>query len=297
MKAAKVVASVEEALQLKCMEGEGPEHPDTDEEEDIFEEIDASEEDDADSMTFLGHMEAFRWTVARSLIAFVLGVTLVVILMPYIGSFLQMPLVQAYGSPDLVEQKLITYKPMGVFSVFIQIALLGGLVLSMPFVLYFLACFIAPGLTDTERKILRPACLSAFILFLLGVAVAFFIILPLTLTVSVKFNQLMDFQVLLAASEYYSMVVWFSLATGGIFQFPLLLIILVFIQLVATAQLRSLRRSVFVGMMVFSAFLTPGGDFLSLPLTTLILYALYELAIFVGARIENRRVRKELDEV
>jgi sec-independent protein translocase protein TatC len=244
-------------------------------------------------MSFLEHMEEFRWTVARSLLAFVLGVFVVVFLMPKIGGFLQLPLVQAYGSPDLVAQKLITYKPMGVFSVFIQIALLGGLVLSMPFALYFLACFVAPGLTERERKVVRPACLAAFILFLLGVAVAFFIILPLTLTVSVKFNQLMDFQVLLAASEYYNMVVWFSLATGAIFQFPLILVILVFIQILSTAQLRSLRRVVFVGMMVFSAFLTPGGDFLSLPLTTAILYGLYEFAILVGSRIEARRPQAE----
>jgi sec-independent protein translocase protein TatC len=261
--------------------------------DDFFPEEYKDEEGTKDSMSFLEHMEEFRWTVARSLLAFVLGVFVVVLLMPKIGGFLQLPLVQAYGSPDLVAQKLITYKPMGVFSVFIQIALLGGLVLSMPFALYFLACFVAPGLTERERKVVRPACLAAFILFLLGVAVAFFIILPLTLTVSVKFNQLMDFQVLLAASEYYNMVVWFSLATGAIFQFPLILVILVFIQILSTAQLRSLRRVVFVGMMVFSAFLTPGGDFLSLPLTTAILYGLYEFAILVGSRIEARRPQAE----
>jgi sec-independent protein translocase protein TatC len=261
--------------------------------DDFFPEEYKDEEGTKDSMSFLEHMEEFRWTVARSLLAFVLGVFVVVFLMPKIGGFLQLPLVQAYGSPDLVAQKLITYKPMGVFSVFIQIALLGGLVLSMPFALYFLACFVAPGLTERERKVVRPACLAAFILFLLGVAVAFFIILPLTLTVSVKFNQLMDFQVLLAASEYYNMVVWFSLATGAIFQFPLILVILVFIQILSTAQLRSLRRVVFVGMMVFSAFLTPGGDFLSLPLTTAILYGLYEFAILVGSRIEARRPQAE----
>lgn len=257
--------------------------------EDLFSETEVNVDADKDSMSFLEHMEEFRWTVARSLLAFVLGVVVVVLLMPKIGGFLQMPLIQAYGSPDLVAQKLITYKPMGVFSVFVQIALLGGMVLSMPFVLYFMACFVAPGLTDRERRIVRPACLAAFFLFLLGVATAFLVILPLTLTVSVKFNQLMDFEVLLAASEYYSMVVWFSLATGAIFQFPLILIIMVFIQILTAEKLKSMRRVVFVAMMIFSAFLTPGGDFLSLPLTTAILYGLYELAIFVGMRIEGRR--------
>tara|TARA_B100001093_G_C26676893_1_gene948684 strand:- start:6 stop:851 length:846 start_codon:yes stop_codon:yes gene_type:complete len=255
---------------------------------------DSESDADTTAMSFLEHLEEFRWTVARSLIAFVLGVAVVVILLPNISGFLQMPLIQAYGSVEAVEQKLITYKPMGVFSVFVQIAFLGGLVLSMPFFLYFIACFIAPGLTDRERRVVRPACSAAFVLFLFGVCVAFFIILPLTLSVSVRFNQLMDFQVLLAASEYYNMVVWFSLATGAIFQFPLILTVLVFIQILRVEQLRRARRVVFVGMMIFSAFLTPGGDFLSLPLTTCILYALYELSIVVGVRIERKRSKADI---
>jgi sec-independent protein translocase protein TatC len=248
-------------------------------------------------MSFLEHLEDFRWTVGRSILAFLLGVVIVGCLMPHIGAFLQMPLIEAYGSAELVGEKLITYKPMGVFSVFIQIALLGGLVLSMPFVLYFMACFIAPGLTHRERKVVRPACFAAFVLFLSGVAVAFYAILPLTLAFSVKFNQVMGFQVLLAASEYYNMVVWFSLATGAIFQFPLIIVILIFIQVLAVAKLKTIRRTVFVGTMIFAALLTPGGDFLSLPLTTGILYGLYELALLVGSHIEKKRGAAELAEL
>jgi sec-independent protein translocase protein TatC len=248
-------------------------------------------------MSFLEHLEDFRWTVGRSILAFLLGVVIVGCLMPHVGAFLQMPLIKAYGSAELVGEKLITYKPMGVFSVFIQIALLGGLVLSMPFVLYFMACFIAPGLTHRERKVVRPACFAAFVLFLSGVAVAFYAILPLTLAFSVKFNQVMGFQVLLAASEYYNMVVWFSLATGAIFQFPLIIVILIFIQVLAVAKLKTIRRTVFVGTMIFAALLTPGGDFLSLPLTTGILYGLYELALLVGSHIEKKRGAAELAEL
>ena len=254
-------------------------------------------DEEESGMSFLEHLEDFRWTVGRSILAFLLGVVIVGCLMPNVGAFLQMPLIEAYGSAELVGEKLITYKPMGVFSVFIQIALLGGLVLSMPFVLYFMACFIAPGLTDRERKVVRPACFAAFVLFLLGVGVAFYAILPLTLAFSVKFNQVMGFQVLLAASEYYNMVVWFSLATGAIFQFPLIIVILIFIQVLAVETLKAIRRAVFVGAMIFAALLTPGGDFLSLPLTTGILYGLYELAILVGSYIEKKRRATELAEL
>ena len=270
---------------------------DWDHEEDEYDwDSDLALDEAEEGMSFLGHLEEFRWTVGRSVLAFLVGVIIVACLMPHVGAFLQMPLVKAYGSAELVQNNLITYKPMGVFSVFIQIALLGGLVLSMPFVLYFMACFIAPGLTERERKVVRPACFAAFLLFVSGVAVAFYAILPLTLAFSVRFNELMGFQVLLAASEYYNMVVWFSLATGAIFQFPLIIVILIFIQVVTVEKLKAIRRAVFVGSMIFAALLTPGGDFLSLPLTTGILYGLYEMAILVGTRIEKKRLAEELAE-
>lgn len=247
-------------------------------------------------MTFLEHLEEFRWTVFRSFIAFFVGVGVVCFFLPQIGGFLQMPLQRAYASNDLDYSGLISYRPMGVFSVFIQIALLGGLMLSMPFVLYFLACFIAPGLTDRERTIVRPACFAAFMLFMAGLVAAFYLILPLTFTVSIHFNRMMGQTLFLDASEYYNTVVWFSLATGAIFQFPLMLVILIFIRAISVHQLRSVRKVVFVGVMIFAALLTPGGDFISLSITTLILYALYELAILLGAKIEQRTITAELDD-
>ena len=247
-------------------------------------------------MTFLEHLEEFRWTAFRSIIALTIGVCIVIFFLPKVGDLLQMPLRHAYEGNGLDYAGLVSYKPMGVFSVFIQIALLGGLVLSMPFVLYFAACFVAPGLTDREHRIVRPACFAAFALFLAGVAVAFYVILPLTFKMSVYFNQIMGQTLFLAASEYYNTVVWFSLATGAIFQFPLMLIILIYMQVLTIVQLKAVRRVVFVGMMVFAALLTPGGDFVSLSLTTAILYGLYELAIIFGSHIEQKVRVDELNE-
>jgi sec-independent protein translocase protein TatC len=243
-------------------------------------------------MTFLEHLEDFRWTVAKSLLAFIIGVGLVAVFIAQIADFLQMPLLRAYGSAELMQENLKTYRPMGVISVFIQIALLGGLTLSMPFALYFLGCFVAPGLTEKERQVLRPACFAAFLLFLTGVAFAFFLILPVTLGFFVRLNLFFEFELLWAASEYYSMIVWFSLATGAFFQFPLIVVVLVYLGVLTTEKLKDIRRGVFVGLMIFAALLTPGGDFISLPLTTGFMYALYELAILVGGRIEKRQAKE-----
>lgn len=247
-------------------------------------------------MSFLEHLEEFRWTVGRSVLAFFIGLVIVAIFIQDIAGWLKYPILTAYGSAELVDANLITYRPMGVISVFFQIALLGGFTLSMPFVLYFLAAFVAPGLTDQERKIVRPACLAAFLLFLTGAAFAFFIILPLTLAFSVRLNQYFGFDLLWAASDYYSMVVWFSLATGAFFQFPLLIVILVYLQVLPVSKLKAIRKGVFVALMIFSALMSPGGDFISLPLTTGFMYGLYELAIWVGGRIEKKKRAEALAE-
>ena len=246
-------------------------------------------EESGDGMSFLEHLEDFRWTVGRSLIAFFIGIALATIFIGDIAQLLKYPIVSAYGSAELADENLITYRPMGVISVFIQIAFLSGLTLSMPFVLYFLAAFVAPGLTEKERKVVRPACFAAFLLFLSGVIFAFLLILPLTLAFSVRLNMYFGFDLFWAASEYYNMVVWFSLATGAFFQFPLIIVILVYLGVIPVEKLRAIRRAVFVGLMVFAAFLTPGGDFVSLPITTGFMYALYELAIWVGTRVEKKR--------
>ena len=92
------------------------------------------------------------------------------------------------------------------------------------------------------------------------------------------------------------MVVWFSLAIGAFFQFPLVLVILVYLGVIPVEKLKSIRRAVFVGLMVFSAFLTPGGDFISLPITTAFMYGLYELAIWVGVRVEKKKREEALED-
>lgn len=252
-------------------------------------------EDIEEGMTFLEHLEEFRWTLGRSCLAFIIGVVLVLWFMKDVSVFLQLPLLKAYGSAELLEQNLITYRPMGVISVYIQVAVLGGLSLAMPFILYFLGCFIAPGLTDSERKILAPSCFGALLMFSFGIVFAFFIVLPLTLRFTVRLNEMLGFDLLWAASDYYNLVVWFSLASGLFFQFPLIIIVLIYLNIVPHRVLTSSRAAVFVGLMIFSALVTPGGDFISLPVITGMMYALYELAILVGVRIDKRRVKKQIE--
>lgn len=248
-----------------------------------------------ENMSFLEHLEEFRWTLARSFLVFVFGVVCVFCFMKDVAIFLQLPLLKAYGSVDLLNQNLITYRPMGVISVYIQVAILGGLSLAMPFILYFIGRFIAPGLTESEQRVLAPSCFGAFILFLIGAFFAFFIILPLTLGFTVRLNELLGFELLWAATDYYNLVVWFSLATGAFFQFPLIILVLVYLNVVPIRVLKKSRGMVFIILMVFSALVSPGGDFISLPITTGLMYVLYEISILISSRFDKRRVDLQID--
>jgi sec-independent protein translocase protein TatC len=258
------------------------------EEEDLA--LEAAAEVDAESMTFLEHLEAFRWTLIYSLVAFVVGAGVVAIFLGDISRFMQMPLGQAYGSLELARQNLITYRPMGVFSVLLQVVFLGGFILSLPFILYLLARFVAPALTPRELRVVKPCCVASVVLFLLGVVFSFFVVLPMTLAVSVRFNRFFGFDLLFAASEYYSLVVWFSLAMGFFFQFPLIILLLVYMEVVTTAMLKAFRRHVFLGLAIFAALITPGGDPISLLIMAAPMYGFYEISIIIGRRIERKKM-------
>jgi sec-independent protein translocase protein TatC len=263
-----------------------------DEEIDYLEDypLEPETEDEGTNMSFLEHLEAFRWTLIYSLIAFVVGAGVVAIFLGDISRFMQWPLGQAYGSLELARQNLITYRPMGVFTVLLQVVFLGGFILSLPFILYMLARFVAPALTPRELRVVKPSCLASVILFLLGVLFSFFVVLPMTLAVSVRFNRFFGFDLLFAASEYYSLVVWFSLAMGFFFQFPLIILMLVYMEVVTTRMLQSFRRHVFLGLAVFAALITPGGDPISLMIMAAPMYGFYEISILIGRRIERRKM-------
>jgi sec-independent protein translocase protein TatC len=173
---------------------------------------------------------------------------------------------------------------MGVFSVMLQVLFLGGLACSLPFMLFALAQFIAPALTEQEKKVLIPGLAAGFVLFLVGVAFSFFVILPAALRVAITFNEMLGLELLWGAADYYSLVVWLCVLMGALFEFPLILVLLIHLGILTSDALRAQRKLVAVGLLVLSAVITPTGDPITLLIMTIPLYGLYELAILVGSR-------------
>ena len=191
------------------------------------------------------------------------------------------------GKDRNLLQVIRSYSPIFIA---MKICFLGGLGLSLPFILFFVGSFVTPGLTFREKKVFFPGCLAATVLFLAGAGMTYFFILPLSLafTIDFSFNVLGLENYRPEAGNYYSTVIWMTFAVGLAFQFPLILILLIRIGLLTVSKLRRSRRFVLVILMISAALITPGGDPVSLCILTIPLYFLFEMSILVGTLIEKK---------
>lgn len=201
----------------------------------------------------------------------------------------------SFGKNRNLLQVIRSFSPIFIA---MKICFLGGIGISLPLILYFVGGFVVPGLTPREKRVFLPGCLAATLLFLAGASMTYFFILPYSLAFTIEFSfNVLGLDVYRPeAGNYYSTVIWLTFAVGLAFQFPLVLILLIKIGILSVKKLRENRRLVLVILLVSAAFITPGGDPVTLCILTVPLYVLYELAIITGAIIEKARERREWEE-
>lgn len=247
-------------------------------------------------MTFFEHLEELRGLILRSLSALLLGCVLVGCFFPFFADLLNYPLRTAMGGDSSMIQGLVTTSPMGIFSVLMQVCFLGGIAISLPVILFFIAKFISPALSEKEAKILFPGCIAVLLLFIIGASFSYFYIIPATLSVSITLNKVFGFQLIWSAPLYYGLVVWMTIGIGLCFEFPLALLVLMYLRIVSSSGLKKIRKHMIVAVLIAAGLITPTSDPLSLFALAVPLYILYELAIFVGARYEAKRERERMND-
>lgn len=247
---------------------------------------DSQEVTDSESgMTFLDHLEDVRKVAFRCAIALAVGVGLVGVFLSQFSKALIHPLnVALGGQSEASVQGLITTGPMGVFSVMIQVCFLGGFFLALPAMLYFIAGFIAPALTPQEKKSLIPACVASAVLFLLGALFSYFLLVPASLKASKYFNDMLGFATIWRADSYYGLLVWMVLGIGASFQFPLLVVSMVKLNIVSIAQLKAFRPYSIVLFLILSAVITPTADPFTFLLLAVPMMLFYEASIWFCKR-------------
>ena len=268
-------------------------------------------------MTFMEHIDDLRVSMMRVFGVFFVGVCAALVFYKEIPKILQLPLDWAkVMDPEAMAQAatsggvvlfgafeapawLITVLPagtqlqetqfLGVWSVLIYAAVAAGIAVASPVFIYEVVRFVGPALSNREKKGLIPFCTSGLILFLLGAALAFFWLTPMSIVVVHHIAAGMGIRINWQASDYYGLVVMMSLLTGLCFQFPLALIILMWLELVRPMTLLKSWRGMLLGIVVVAVLITPIGDPLSLGVLTGALFGLYLAAVAVGSWIVRRK--------
>jgi sec-independent protein translocase protein TatC len=229
--------------------------------------------DDAKVMSLVDHLSELRTRLFRAILAVTVGSVIGFIFSDRIIAVLIAPLptgqVQVLGPGD-------------AFFITLKVSIVTGIILAMPVLLWQTWSFVAPGLTRRERRMVWPYVLASLLLFVLGVAIAY-VVLPFANAFLLSFTN--DTLVAnIAAGPYFDFVTTLFLAFGLVMEFPMLLFGLSRVGIVTSKRLSDARRMVILGVAIFAAAVTPGGDLVSPFVLGLTMYLLYEATIVVIRR-------------
>jgi len=175
----------------------------------------------------------------------------------------------------------------------LKLALLAGVFLSLPFLLYQIWAYVSVGLTRSERRAALWLLPPAFVLFVGGAVFALLAIVPVGVRFLLNYKVPGVLEPMISVGAYVSFLSAFMLAFGAVFELPIVLIFLTKIGLVTPASLAAGRRYAIVAIVVLAAVLTPGGDVFSQLLMAVPTYLLYEVSIWISRFVAPRAIAGE----
>lgn len=243
----------------------------------------------SDEMPFLDHLEELRWRIIWSLAALVVcvGIAFVVLTQFDVIGLLEKPIL-----PSLNGHKLIYTHPGEAFSIILNASIALGAAMALPVIFYQLWSFISPALHRHEKKLVMPMFLFATVLFLSGVCLSWFVVLPLAIPWLMGFGG-PSLEPLISANEYFGFAISMTLAFGICFELPIVIVTLALLGIVTPKFLNKFRRHAIVVCVIIGAFLTPGDLVWTTIAMSVPLYFLYEISVVLTSIIYRRRLRRE----
>tara|TARA_X000000368_G_scaffold220590_1_gene174086 strand:+ start:769 stop:1545 length:777 start_codon:yes stop_codon:yes gene_type:complete len=241
------------------------------------------------------HLIELRKRLIKSLILISILFIISYIFAGAIYNFLVQPYANAVEGEE--GRRLIFTALHETFFTYLKVSLFASLFLSLPYILTQIWIFIAPGLYKNEKMVVIPYLLATPLLFLLGSALVYYLIMPLAIKFFLSFesiggNGALPIQLEAKVNEYLSLVMRLIFAFGLSFQLPVLLTLLARVGFVSSNSLKKSRKFVIVGVFAVAAILTPPDPISQIGLGIPVLL-LYELSIFAVKYIEKKRSEKE----
>ena len=243
------------------------------------------------------HLTELRTRLIKSVIFFIVGIVLCFSVASKIFNFLASPIAKMLRDNGQEPDLIFTGLQQG-FMVNIQISLFGGFILAFPFIGFQLWKFVAPGLYKSEKGAFLPFLIASPILFFIGASFAFYIVMPLAFDFFLGFQQEGEKSVARAVgitylgtiNEYLGLSMKFIIAFGLCFQLPVLLTLMGKAGLVSSFSLAKIRKYAVVGILFLAAIVTP-PDVITQIILFSVVYALYEVSIFMVKLVERKRAK------
>ena len=264
-------------------------------------------------MSFIEHLEEFRWVLIRS----ILGIAVMTILVFAFKGFFIDFIIFGPTKPDFIGYKILcnvsqtvlrseilcfsneltiqNLRLSGQFMSHFQISFILAFVLAFPWVFWQLWLFIKPALYETEQQAMRGLTFFAWFFFVLGLLFGYFLVLPVSINFLANYNLNSSLENIYHLKDYIQYITMVTLSAGIMFELPMIIFILAKIGLVTPKDLRKQRKVALVAIMALGAIITP-PDVGSMFIIALPVYALYELSIFIAEWV-YRKERKKLKEL
>lgn len=239
-------------------------------------------------MPFLDHLEELRWRIIWSMLAVAVGAVIawfLVTRLDVLGLLIE-PM-----RPLLADGKLGYLSPMDPFFITLKLTLIAGVLLAFPVVAYQVWVFLSPALTRDEKRAIVPALYFGLLLFMAGMALAYWFALPAMFRFAAGF-QTESLQQNIIIGPYLSVVVRTLLVFGVVFELPVVMLVLAVLGVVGSATYRKGRRWAVVLITVLASFITPGDAVILTVFMMVPLMLLYELGIGLSRMVERRRERR-----
>ena len=237
-----------------------------------------------DSLTFWDHLDVLRSSLIRMGVAIVVFAVAAFCLKDELFSVVLAP-----RSSDFVTYKLLGVDPFSIhlmntglteqFMIHMRTAIYAGLLVASPYILYELFRFVSPGLYQNERHYVVWIVGAAYVMFLMGTLVNYFVVFPLTVRFLGTYQVSPDVANMLTLQSYIDTLIGMSLVMGVVFELPVVCGLLGYMGLINNRMMSEYRRHAIVAILIVAAIITPTTDMFTLFVVALPIYLLYELSI------------------